>query len=188
MIITINMLETGVHVSFISFERGYKSVMTNQKLHTFYEFHTSLENYQIHKFNQMLSFLMVENEFYKNKLEGIRLPIRSKKELAQLPFTTKQELVNDQKNNLPYGKNHTYTVSSYGRYHQTSGTTGEPLKVLDTPKSWNWWEECWKKVYDASHVTSEDIVFLAFSFGPFVGFWGGFEAAKKISALVISSG
>ena len=182
------MLETGVHVSFISFERGYKSVMTNQKLHTFYEFHTSLENYQIHKFNQMLSFLMVENEYYKNKLEGIRLPIRSKKELAQLPFTTKQELVNDQKNNLPYGKNHTYPVSSYGRYHQTSGTTGEPLKVLDTPKSWNWWEECWKKVYDASHVTSEDIVFLAFSFGPFVGFWGGFEAAKKISALVISSG
>lgn len=162
--------------------------MSERETHKVYEFHTSLENYQIHKLNQMLSFLLMENEFYQSKLQGIQLPLRSKEDLAKLPFTTKQELVEDQKNNPPYGKNHTYPVTSYGRYHQTSGTTGEPLKVLDTPKSWKWWEDCWIKVYEASGVTSEDVVFLAFSFGPFVGFWGGFEAAKRISALVIASG
>lgn len=162
--------------------------MKHKDLHAVYEFTTSLESYQMHKLNQMLSFLMLENEFYKDKLQGIQLPIRSKSDLTKLPYTTKQELVEDQKNNPPYGQNHTYPVTSYGRYHQTSGTTGKPLKVLDTPKSWEWWENCWLKVYEASNVTRKDIVFLAFSFGPFVGFWGGFEAAKKISALVITSG
>ena len=31
---------------------------------------------------------------------------------------------------LPYGRNHSYPEASYIRYHQTSGTTGRPLKVL----------------------------------------------------------
>ena len=71
--------------------------MSERETHKVYEFHTSLENYQIHKLNQMLSFLLMENEFYQSKLHGIQLPLRSKEDLAKLPFTTKQELVEDQK-------------------------------------------------------------------------------------------
>src|SRR5699024_5321777 len=37
-------------------------------------------------------------------------------------------------------------------------------------------------------VTYKDKVFLAFSFGPFIGFWAGFEAAKSIGAFVIAAG
>lgn len=56
--------------------------MSEQETHKVYEFHTSLENYQIHKLNQMLSFLIMENEFYQNKLQGIQLSLRSKQDLA----------------------------------------------------------------------------------------------------------
>lgn len=162
--------------------------MSNLNVYPYYELETSLEKYQLHKLNQMLTFLLMENEFYQEKFSEITLPIRSKDDLTNLPFTTKEELMKDQQNYPPFGRNHTYPLNSYVRYHQTSGTTGKPLKVLDTHESWEWWETCWLEVYESSNVTSEDTIFLAFSFGPFIGFWAGFEAAKKISALVISSG
>ncbi|MBM7714292.1 phenylacetate-CoA ligase [Bacillus thermophilus] len=162
--------------------------MASHTAYPVYEFHTTLESYQLHKLNQMLVFLVKENEFYRSKLTGITLPLRSMDDLLQLPFTTKQELVDDQTQFPPYGKNHTYPIQSYARYHQTSGTSGRPLKVLDTKESWEWWETCWEEVFRSSGINKNDTVFLAFSFGPFIGFWGGFEAAKKIGAFVICAG
>lgn len=162
--------------------------MSNVNLYPVHEFHTSLDNYQMHKLNEMLSFVLLQNDFYKQKLAGIKLPIHSKGELSKLPFTAKEELIEDQDQFPPYGNNHSYPTESYVRYHQTSGTTGKPLKVLDTAKSWDWWENCWVEVFNSCNVTSKDRIFLAFSFGPFVGFWGGFEAANKIGALAIPGG
>jgi phenylacetate-CoA ligase len=37
-------------------------------------------------------------------------------------------------------------------------------------------------------VTAEDRVFLAFSFGPFIGFWATVEGARKVGAMVIPGG
>jgi phenylacetate-CoA ligase len=108
--------------------------------------------------------------------------------MKKLPFTMKKELVDDQNNHPPYGKNHSYPLEEYVRYHQTSGTSGKPLKILDTKKSFEWWETCWLEVYRSSGVTKKDRVFFAFSFGPFIGFWAAFEGAKRLGALSISSG
>jgi phenylacetate-CoA ligase len=43
-------------------------------------------------------------------------------------------------------------------------------------------------VYQAAGVTAEDRVFLAFSFGPFIGFWSAFVGAERVGALCISGG
>jgi phenylacetate-CoA ligase len=59
---------------------------------------------------------------------------------------------------------------------------------LDTKESWNWWASCWKLVFEAAGVTSRDRVYFAFSFGPFIGFWSGWEGARKLGALSISGG
>ncbi|KRF55191.1 phenylacetate--CoA ligase [Bacillus sp. Soil768D1] len=152
------------------------------------DLHTNLSDTQLLKLNQMLVFVSQYNEFYREKLNNISFPIRSTNDLQELPFTTKAELVEDQKNFAPHGKNHTFTKSEYVRFHQTSGTTGRPLKVMDTKESWSWWEDCWLEVFRSSGVTKDDTVYLAFSFGPFIGFWGAFEAAKKLGALVITGG
>lgn len=162
--------------------------MKTVKKYRFYDFETSLEDYQLHKLNQMLAFIVRQNEFYKEKLTNISIPIQSKNDLASLPFTTKEELIKDQQDYPPFGRNHSYPLQYYNRFHQTSGTSGRPLKILDTKTSWQWWENCWLEVLKSSKVQETDRVFLAFSFGPFVGFWGGFEAAKKLGALVITSG
>ncbi|BAQ09318.1 phenylacetate--CoA ligase [Bacillus sp. OxB-1] len=143
---------------------------------------------QLARLNDLLAFTKGQNAFYQKKLEQVQLPLSSLEQLQGLPLTLKQELVEDQKNNGMYGSNHSYPVEDYIRYHQTSGTSGSPLKVLDTAESWSWWEDCWLEVYRSSGVTKADRVFLAFSFGPFIGFWAAFEAAKRNQSLVITGG
>lgn len=153
-----------------------------------YETEVGLREYQIHRLNELLVFTSNFNEFYKKKLDGVHLPIKSFKDLQRLPFTTKKELAQDQIDHAPLGSNHSYPIESYIRYHQTSGTTGKPLKVLDTQQSWEWWANCWKKVLESSGVTKGDSCYLAFSFGPFIGFWAAHEGIRNLGALAIPGG
>ncbi|MGJ3220740.1 phenylacetate--CoA ligase family protein [Geobacillus thermoleovorans] len=152
------------------------------------EMELSLKQYQLHKINELLVFVTQFNEFYKEKFRDICLPIQTMDDFRKLPFTTKEELVQDQQLYPPFGRNHCYPETSYVRYHQTSGTSGKPLKILDTEESWNWWRDCWVEVLKSSGVTNRDRLFLAFSFGPFIGFWSAYEAAKKMGTLVIPGG
>ena len=76
----------------------------------------------------------------------------------------------------PAGGVLTQPLDTYTRYCQTSSTTGNPLRWIDTNESWQWMLECWKEVYRAARVEPTDRVFFPFSFGPFLGFWAGFDA------------
>ena len=109
-------------------------------------------------------------------------------DLARLPFTTRAELSADQVAHPPYGTNLTYPPECYTRIHQTSGTTGQRLRWLDTAESWDWWGRCWAQVYRAAGVGDRDRIFFAFSFGPFIGFWSGHQGASHIGALIVPGG
>jgi len=122
------------------------------------------------------------NSFYRAKLSD------RASALGDLPFTTKTELSEDQAARPPFGTNLTYPIERYVRLHQTSGTTGRPLRLLDTAESWEWWRECWQPIYRAAGVTPRDRIFFAFSFGPFVGFWSAFAGAERLGALCLTGG
>ena len=124
------------------------------------------------------------NPFYRARLR----PDASVADWDAIPFTTKAELSADQAAHPPYGTNLTYPLDRYVRLHQTSGTTGAPLRILDTAESWRWWAETWQYVYRAAGVTAVDRVFFCFSFGPFIGFWSAFAGAERLGALAISGG
>ena len=109
-------------------------------------------------------------------------------DFARLPLTTKAELVEDQWEHPPFGTNLTYPLERYVRVHQTSGTSGQPLRWLDTQQSWDWWIRCWGFVLRAAGLGPADRVFFPFSFGLFIGFWAGFEGARAIGALAIPGG
>ena len=123
-----------------------------------------------------------ENPFYRAKLSD------RASQLDDLPFTTKAELTEDQAAHPPFGTNLTYPIERYVRLHQTSGTTGRPLRFLDTAESWEWWRQCWDPIYRAAGVTASDRIFFAFSFGPFVGFWSAFAGAERLGALCLTGG
>jgi phenylacetate-CoA ligase len=129
----------------------------------------------------------VRGGFYGAKLVGIERP-RSLEDLARLPFTTKAELIADQAAQPPFGSVGTESLARYTRYCQTSSTTGDPLRVLDTNESWAWMLECWYDVFRAAHVGASDRILFPFSFGPFLGFWTAFEAGARLGALCVPGG
>ena len=147
-----------------------------------------MDRSQWDRLNGMLGEVLRSNEFYRRKLGGALPALETREQLSRLPFTTKQELVDDQLRRPPFGSDLTFPLERYVRVHQTSGTTGRPLYWLDTDESWDWWGECWKAVFRAAGVGPGDRVFFPFSFGPFVGFWSGWEGARKVGALAVSGG
>lgn len=150
-----------------------------------------LQQLQLEKLQAMMTEMWGKNQFYTNKWKAAGVTpgdIKTLADLAKLPLTTKKELVQDQADNGPFGTNLTYSIDKYVRFHQTSGTTGKPLKVMDTDESWDWWGKCWAYVLSGAGVTPQDRVFMAFAFGPFVGFWAAVEGARKLGAILIPGG
>jgi phenylacetate-CoA ligase len=144
--------------------------------------------------DERLRALMIEAEaslFYKEKLRAARIGIeqvRSASDLKRLPFTTKAELVEEQQRYPPYGRLLARPLTEYRYYHQTSGTTGRPLRWLDTQESWDWFVRCWGYVYRSAGVSEADTVFCAFSFGPYISHWTAISGAWRIGAMCISGG
>ncbi|MEC9092382.1 MAG: phenylacetate--CoA ligase family protein [Planctomycetota bacterium] len=142
---------------------------------------------QLEKFNALLRAILPSNQFYAEKLAETKTRITSLEELQSLPFTFKDELV-DSGSNQDFASNLTYPVEDYVRFHRTSGTQGRPMVVLDTLDDWRWWIETWQYVLDAAEIEAGETVLLAFSFGPFIGFWSAFDALIHRKALVVPSG
>jgi phenylacetate-CoA ligase len=149
-----------------------------------------IEARQFTLFRAMLEGLRPSNRFYTAKLADVdTLSINSLDQFFdRVPFTRKQELVEDQRANPPYGTNLTYPVERYTRFSQTSGTTGVPLRWLDTTETWGWMVDNWVQVLRASGVTAADRIFFAFSFGPFLGFWTAFEAGVRLGCMSMPGG
>ncbi len=151
-----------------------------------------LREHQWRRFRALAAETFPANPFLRRKWQaaGVRRveDLDGWDAFRRLPFTAKQELAEDQAATPPFGTNLTYPLARYVRVHQTSGTTGAPIRWLETPESWAWWARCWASVFRGAGVTAEDRVFFPFSFGLFVGFWAGFEGARALGALAIPGG
>ena len=150
-----------------------------------------IEASQAMRLGRLLEFIDGRNPFYTQKLAraGVRAAdLDLPRDLAHLPLTTKAELIADQQANPPWGTALSEPIDNYTRYNQTSSTTGQPLRWLDTSESWQWMLDCWKAVYRAAHVGSGDRIFFPFSFGPFLGFWTAFDAGTQLGAHCVPAG
>lgn len=157
---------------------------------------TELETHQLARLNTLLRRILPGNRFYAEKLASVVDPQRladpatlvpSLEEFAEWPLTYKEELINHGSHDKATA-NLTFPRREYTRFHQTSGTHGRPLVVLDTAEDWQWWKECWQYVLDAAELEPGDCALMAFSFGPFIGFWSAFDAAIARGCMVIPGG
>ena len=152
----------------------------------------ALRDIQLARLQDMVDELLASNVFHQKKLAAAGISdardIRTMGDFQSLPFTTKDEFVQDQAAHPPFGTNLTFPFERYTKVHQTSGTTGDPLRVLDTEDSWAWIAKCWHDIYRAAGVTDQDRIFFAFSFGPFLGFWSAYEGAQRLGALAVPGG
>jgi len=146
---------------------------------------------QAARLRSLLTEILPGNRFWQKKFDDAGLDsstVETIEDLSRLPLTTKQELVEDQQSHPPYGSNLTYEMVAYSRIHATSGTTGAPLRWLDTPDSWNWLMRCWAQIYSLIGITPTDRFCFPFSFGPFLGFWAAFEGATRLGNLCLPGG
>ena len=152
---------------------------------------SALRALQGQRLRALLGHLVGRNRFYTRKLEAAGIDVEALQlpdDLAALPLTTKAELIADQVEFAPWGSALSEPLGAYCRYNQTSSTTGQPLRWLDTRDSWQWALDCWKAVYEGAGVSAHDRIFFPFSFGPFLGFWTAFDAACQIGAHSIPGG
>jgi phenylacetate-CoA ligase len=121
--------------------------------------------------------------FYRRKLDeaGISAEsIRSLRDLAALPFTTK----NDLRDNYPFGLV-AVPMSEVIRIHASSGTTGKPTVVAYTRKDIDLWSDLMARSYAAAGVTADDIVHNAYGYGLFTGGLGFHYGAERLGATVV---
>jgi phenylacetate-CoA ligase len=150
-----------------------------------------IEQLQLQRLQLLLQTIIPRNRFWTTRLQAAGVSVKSLQsleDLRRLPICSKQDLVADQDSQPPYGSNLTYPSTRYRRLHQTSGTTGRPLRWMDTQDSWDWLLSCWQQIYTLAGLNSWDRLFFPFSFGPFLGFWAAFEGALRFGNFCISGG
>jgi phenylacetate-CoA ligase len=143
---------------------------------------------QFARLQTLLASLSKSNPFYASKLRRAGYISSLAEFFERMPFTRKQELIEDQRANPPFGSNLTFPIEHYTRLWQTSSTTGQPLYWLDTQESLRWMLDNWARVYQAAGIVGEDRIFFAFSFGMFLGFWTAFESAERLGCMRIPGG
>jgi len=145
-----------------------------------------LERWQLERLNALLETVLPDNRYYRDLFGYDRLAIRSLADWSRMPTSTKSDWLNDQASGLAL--HHTYPQSMYRRYHRTSGTRGKPMVILDTENDWKWWLSTWQYVLDACEMQASDRIMMAFSFGPFIGFWSAHDACLQRGCMVIPCG
>ncbi|MCG3126244.1 MAG: Phenylacetate-coenzyme A ligase [Phycisphaerae bacterium] len=151
----------------------------------------ALADRQLAALRRLLDAVVGPNPFWTEKFAAAGLTaadIRTLADLPRLPFTTKTQVAADQAAKPPYGTNLTFPLKRYVRMHQTSGTTGQGMRWLDTPESWDWFVGCWSTIYDVVALKPDDRLYFAFSFGPFIGFWAAFEGAQRRGNFCLAGG
>jgi phenylacetate-CoA ligase len=131
--------------------------------------------------SELIELVKARNPFQRARLGEIT-------RFEDIPPLTKRELVDDQAEHPPFGTNLTYPLEQYTHLHQTSGTTGPPLRVLDTAEDWAWWRGLFADTLSVAGVAPGDRVALTFSFGPHVHFWAAKDGLQELGAMGVPLG
>ena len=108
--------------------------------------------------------------------------IKSLKDLAKLPFVTKQ----DMRDNYPFGL---FAVprSELVRIHASSGTTGKPTVVGYTENDLKTWTECVSRIACMGGASKDDVAQICFGYGMFTGALGLHYGLENIGATIVPS-
>jgi len=151
-----------------------------------------LQNLQIRKFKRIFQWAYDHSKFHRALYDkaGIKPDdIRSLESIVHVPKTDKAMMQSLQSSEpFSYGDALSVPLEAVTEFHQTSGTTGQPVYQADTWQDWEWWAECWSYILWAQGYRPHDRVFIPFGYNIFVAFWAGHYAAEKIGCEVVPGG
>jgi phenylacetate-CoA ligase len=147
---------------------------------------------QLEKLRRLTAWAEARSPFYRRSFAaaGFRSDqLRTWDDRERIPFLTRDEWMESQEAHPPYGELPTAGPEAAIRMHTTSGTSGRtPLRALDTRKDWSWSADMWCYGLWSMGVRPEDVGYLAFGYGTFIGFWGLHNGLEKIGALTLPGG
>ena len=144
-----------------------------------------IEKIQLERLKETVLRVYEKVPYYRDKMDkaGVKPEdIKSLKDLAKLPFVTKQDL----RDTYPFGL-FAVDKSRLVRIHASSGTTGKPTVVGYTQRDLETWTECVSRIACMGGATKEDISQICFGYGMFTGALGLHYGLENIGATVIPS-
>lgn len=151
-----------------------------------------IERLQLVKLQRMSEYAYERVPFHRQQWDAAGFhpsQISSLDDLRRIPFMTREEWMGSLQEKPLFGDLLSTDPTNAIRYHLTSGTTGRtPIRVLDSMKDWEWITEMWCYGLWGFGIRPNDVVYFAFGYGSFIGFWGAHLACEKIGALVIPGG
>jgi phenylacetate-CoA ligase len=151
-----------------------------------------IQQLQLIKLKRMCDYAYATVPFHKRCWDEAGFhpeQLKTLDDLRRIPFMTREEWMESLQEKPLFGEMLSTDPTNAIRYHLTSGTTGRtPIRVLDSTKDWEWIAEMWCYGLWGFGIRPEDIVYFAFGYGSFIGFWGAHYACEKIGALVIPGG
>ena len=121
--------------------------------------------------DRQIQHLMDGSPFYARKFQQAGIGTAKKvrlADIANLPFTTKEELKQSIEEKPPFGTNAGVPVEAIKRVYQTSGTTGTPTVIPLTRTDMETWTTIGARTYYATGIHDHHGVLTTFGAGPFV--------------------
>ncbi|TMD87150.1 MAG: phenylacetate--CoA ligase [Chloroflexi bacterium] len=143
-----------------------------------------LQALQLRKLRRLCEWAYATTPFHQRKFDAVGFKpeqLKTLDDLRRIPIMTREEWMESLQEKPLFGDMLATDPNNAIRYHLTSGTTGRtPIRVLDGMKDWDWISEMWCYGLWGFGVRPEDIVYFAFGYGSFIGFWGAHYACEKI--------
>jgi len=143
------------------------------------------------KLQAQLKYAYEHSSLYKKKWQsaGIRPEdIRSLADFEQIPFLTKEEIRQDQREYPPFGSNLCVSRKELARVQGTSGTTGKPTAFGISRGDMQRIAEAHARIMWGFGVRQEDIVFIGSFFSLYWGSWGALLGAERLGAVAFPFG
>lgn len=151
-----------------------------------------LKELQLKKFQSIFKWAHEHSKFHHKLYSDAGIEpgdIRTFEDIRKVPKVEKSMMRAIQgKDPYPYGDMLCVPLERVTIYHQTSGTTGQPVYQPDTWQDWEWWAEAWAYLLYAQGYRDYDRVFLPFGYNIFVAFWGAHYGAEKLGCEIVPGG
>jgi phenylacetate-CoA ligase len=154
--------------------------------------HEKLEQLQVKKFREIFTWAYDHSKFYHKLYSDAGIEpgdIKIMKDIGRVPKVEKSMMRALQgKEPYPYGDMLTLPIERVTEYHQTSGTTGQPVYQADSWQDWELSAEHWAYILYTQGYRSTDRVFLPFGYNVFIAFWCAHYGAEKLGCEIVPGG
>lgn len=143
------------------------------------------------KIQALLKYAYENSPFYRHKWDAAGVKpgdVRSMADFARLPFVTKDDIRQDQKEHPPFGSNLCIAKSEMGHIHGTSGTTGKPTVFAIGKSDWQRIAEAHARIMWGMGLRPSDTVFIGSFFSLYLGSWGALLGTERLGAIAFPFG